>query len=219
MVIKAPPFTPFPVFPPPSIDLNIETFFSFTIRTTHKDRACKTSLIRGEFGVHEESVCLSTFCFGEPMRLRLHFSWSAIESLPNLFEFPLRGENEVACVTWYKDSYCSSTFCFFPLPYTNIPWKIYHLTLWEICVQNMEILREKRYVNKFKGVMWLLLLITSNTKLFQLLIIIWHFPSSEVTNVSHSLLPLLSNSINYLCYIYSHVPLFWFCLFVCFFSW
>lgn len=26
--------------------------------------------------------------------------------------------------------------------------------------------QEKRYVNKFKGVMWLLLLSTSNTKLF-----------------------------------------------------
>lgn len=74
MVIKAPPFTPFPVFSLPSIDLNMETFFSFIIHATHKDGACKTSLIRGEFGVHEESVVSAHSVLVNLSRLRLHFS-------------------------------------------------------------------------------------------------------------------------------------------------
>ena len=73
MVIKAPPFTPFPVFSLYSIDLNMETFFSFIIHATHKDRACKTSLIRCEFGVHEESVSAHSVLVNLS-RLRLHFS-------------------------------------------------------------------------------------------------------------------------------------------------
>lgn len=32
-------------------------------------------------------------------RLRLHFSWIALKSLPNLSESPLGGENEAAYVT------------------------------------------------------------------------------------------------------------------------